>query len=420
MLQIGLTICCGNTPKNKQKRWLDIGNISNYERWTPVPGLRKPYPCTPGLRNAILPDRKYYNIWEGPPLKDLTIGTKNRSGRGGPQNKIVVRHRGGRLHRRKVRLVDHARKFEDMEGIVERLEYDPGRSSFLALVRYPALDNEPQYIVAVNEMEPGDTVITTRNKRRAEYAAGEKFSDIEFDDDLVITRVQEGGNAEIAKILPGHTLYQIADTDIRHFEKHHVERFLAEQVEDFDIVVDRGAEGTFEFESGNAMPLRNCPDKAIVCCVESTPGKGATYARSAGTSCKILDKGATRDGYALLEMTSKEKRLVSLDSLATLGRVSNIYWNKVVWGRAGVRRRQGWRPTVCGRAMNAVDHPHGGGEGRKKTKAGGERTWKGKMAKGVPTRKKRWTRIPDWKNLIIQRRPSSVQEKSRAANIGHG
>lgn len=419
LLGIGLDIICGNTPKNKQLRWLDIGNTSHYERWVPVPGLKHPFPCTPGLRNAVLPDRKYYNLWEGPPLKKLTTGkdATNAEGRGGPNKSISVRHRGGRKHNKKVRLVDHTRSIEDTEGIVERLEYDPERSAFIALIRYPAIDNKPQYVIATAETEPGDTIITTRNTRKASDVTSKDF---EYDEDLIITKVRPDRAAAIAEILPGHILTKVNNTDVSRMSKEQVMEIINKNRHrnggNFNITVNRGREGTFKFEDGNSMPLRNCPDKAIVCCIEGTPGKGATYARSAGTYCKILDKGATRDGYALLEMTSKEKRLLPLDSLATLGRVSNIYWNKVVWGRAGVRRRQGWRPVVRGVAMNACDHPHGGGEGKKKTKAGGQRTWKSKMMHGVPTRKKYWGRMPDWMNMRVEQRPRSMQSKSRAAN----
>ncbi|MDD3265752.1 MAG: 50S ribosomal protein L2 [Burkholderiales bacterium] len=146
---------------------------------------------------------------------------------------------------------------------------------------------------------------------------------------------------------------------------------------------------------GNTLPLRNIPIGTTVHCVEMKPGKGAQLARSAGTSVQLLG----RDGiYAQLRLRSGEIRKVHLDCKATVGVVSNDEHSLRQYGKAGVKRWLGIRPTVRGVAMNPVDHPHGGGEG--KTAAGMDPVspW-GQKTKGFKTRKNKRT-----DNMIIRDR----------------
>ena len=112
---------------------------------------------------------------------------------------------------------------------------------------------------------------------------------------------------------------------------------------------------------GNAMPLRDMPVGTTVHCVEMRPGKGAQLARAAGTYAQYL---ASEGAYATLRLRSGEMRKVLLDCQATVGEVSNNQHNLEKWGKAGASRWRGIRPTVRGVAMNPVDHPHGGGEGK--------------------------------------------------------
>lgn len=112
---------------------------------------------------------------------------------------------------------------------------------------------------------------------------------------------------------------------------------------------------------GNALPLRNIPIGSTVHCVEMKPGKGAQIARSAGTSAQLI---AREQGYATLRLRSGEMRKVPADCRATIGEVGNSEHNLEKLGKAGAKRWRGIRPTVRGAAMNPVDHPHGGGEGR--------------------------------------------------------
>jgi len=140
-----------------------------------------------------------------------------------------------------------------------------------------------------------------------------------------------------------------------------------------------------DVQVGNAMPLGKMPLGTIAHNIEMRPGKGGQMARSAGSFVQLVAKD---DNKAILKMPSGEVRTVSDKCYGTLGQVSNVDHKNVVWGKAGASRWRGWRPSVRGVAMNPVDHPMGGGEGRS---SGGRHPctpW-GKPTKGYKTRKKR-------------------------------
>jgi len=151
-------------------------------------------------------------------------------------------------------------------------------------------------------------------------------------------------------------------------------------------------------ETGNILPLGKIPLNTFIHNVELKPGKGAQIARSAGTQCEIV----AREGeYAQVKLPSGEIRLISVDCKATVGRVGNTDHINVVSGAAGRSRWLGKRPKVRGVAMNPVDHPMGGGEG--KTSGGGHPVspW-GKKAKGKKTRNNKRT-----EGLILKHRPKN-------------
>ncbi|CBL43951.1 50S ribosomal protein L2 [gamma proteobacterium HdN1] len=150
---------------------------------------------------------------------------------------------------------------------------------------------------------------------------------------------------------------------------------------------------------GNALPLRNIPIGSTVHCVEIKPGKGAQIARSAGAGVQIL---ARESGYVTLRMRSGEVRKVLADARGVIGEVSNSEHSLKVFGKAGAKRWKGVRPTVRGIAMNPVDHPHGGGEGRTKGGRHPCTPW-GVPTKGHKTRKNKRT-----DNMIVRRRSSKV------------
>jgi large subunit ribosomal protein L2 len=148
-------------------------------------------------------------------------------------------------------------------------------------------------------------------------------------------------------------------------------------------------------KSGNALPIRNIPVGTTICCVEMMPGKGAQIARSAGTSVQLLAREGT---YAQIRLRSGEVRRVHVECRATIGEVGNEENNLRKIGKAGAQRWRGIRPTVRGTAMNPVDHPHGGGEGKTGEGRVPVNPW-GQPTKGYRTRKNKRT-----DSMIVQRR----------------
>ena len=146
---------------------------------------------------------------------------------------------------------------------------------------------------------------------------------------------------------------------------------------------------------GNALPIKNIPVGTTIHCIEMKPGKGAQMARSAGTSVQLLAK---EDTYAQLRLRSGEIRKISIECRATIGEVGNSEHGLRSLGKAGAKRWRGIRPTVRGVAMNPVDHPHGGGEGRTGTKLDPVSPW-GTLSKGFRTRNNKRTQ-----NMIVRRR----------------
>ncbi|MDP3889432.1 MAG: 50S ribosomal protein L2 [bacterium] len=152
-----------------------------------------------------------------------------------------------------------------------------------------------------------------------------------------------------------------------------------------------------EVKIGNSLPIKKIPLGFMIHNVEIRPQSGSTFVRSAGTSAQIMGKS---EGHATLKMPSGEIRMVSLECWATIGVLGNADYKNISWGKAGRRRNMGIRPSVRGMAMNPVDHPHGGGEGRSKSGSHPRTPW-GKGCKGTRTRHKR-KRNP----FILSRRKS--------------
>jgi large subunit ribosomal protein L2 len=252
-------------------------------------------PTTPSQRQLVLVDRS--NLWKGKPVKALTEGLSKSGGRNNT-GRVSVWHRGGG-HKRTYRMIDFKRTKRGMKAKVERLEYDPNRTAFIALIKYE--DGELAYILAPQRLAPGDTVV-----------ADEK-----------------------ADVKPG-----------------------------------------------NAMPLANMPIGTIVHNVEMKPGKGGQIARAAGAYVQLVGRDA---GYAILRLNSGETRMVPAACMATVGAVSNPDNSNTVMAKAGRMRWKGRKPVVRGVAMNPIDHPHGGGEGRTSGGRHPVTPW-GKSTKGMRTR----------------------------------
>lgn len=229
---------------------------------------------TPSQRQLVNIDRS--ELWAGKPFKSLTEGKKKSGGRNN-HGRITTWNRGGG-HKQRYRIVDFKRQKFDVSAEVLRIEYDPNRTSFIALIRYE--DGEHCYIIAPQRLKVGDKVIS-------------------------------------------------------------------------GISVD--------IKPGNALPLKSIPVGTIVHNIETKVGKGGQLVRSAGAYAQI----AGRDGgFTILKLASGELRLIKGECFASVGAVSNPDHQNRNYGKAGRSRWMGKRPCVRGVAMNPIDHPHGGGEGR--------------------------------------------------------
>ena len=270
--------------------------------------LKKYNPITSSQRGLILVDRS--ELWKGRPVKKLTEGLASKGGRNNA-GRITARRRGGG-HKRLYRKIDFKRRKFDVPATVERIEYDPNRSAFIALLKYE--DGEQSYIIAPQRLAVGDVVVAGRS---------------------------------------------------------------------------------VDVKPGNAMPMENIPVGTIIHNIEMRPGKGAQIARAAGTYAQLVGKDS---GYAQLRLTSGEARMVPARCMATIGAVSNSDNQNIKKAKAGRNRWLGKRPSVRGVAMNPVDHPHGGGEGRSSGGRHPVTPW------GVPTKGKRTRRKKKSDALIMRRR----------------
>jgi len=262
--------------------------------------LKQYKPTTPGRRGLVLVDRS--DLHKGRPVKKLTKGLTKSGGRNNA-GRVTARRRGGGA-KRLYRIVDFKRNKFDVSATVERLEYDPNRTAFIALISYE--DGEQAYILAPQRLAVGDKVI-----------AGDRV----------------------------------------------------------------------DVKPGNAMPLANMPIGTIIHNVEMKPKKGGQMARSAGSYVQLVGRD---QGYAILRLTSGEQRIVRSECMATVGAVSNPDNSNIKLGKAGRKRWMGKRPSVRGVAMNPVDHPHGGGEGRTSGGRHPVTPW-GKPTKGKRTRSNKAT-----------------------------
>ena len=270
--------------------------------------IRKYKPTSPGRRFQTCSD--FDEITRTVPEKSLLIPLKRTGGRN-CYGRITMRHVGGG-HKRRFRAIDFRRDKVEIPAKVAELEYDPNRSSRIALLHY--LDGEKRYIIAPSKMDVGDTVVSS----------------------------------EKADIKPGNT-----------------------------------------------MPIKNIPLGSLIHNVELKVGRGGQLIRSAGTYGQLMAK---EEGYAQVRLPSGEVRKILLDCKATIGQVGNIDHENISIGKAGRSRWLGRRPKVRGVAMNPVDHPMGGGEGKS---SGGRHPctpW------GVPTKGHKTRKNKNTDKYIVKRR----------------
>ena len=270
--------------------------------------LVKTKPTSPARRHLV----KVVNsdLHKGEPYAPL-LEKKSKTGGRNNTGRITTRHIGGG-HKQHYRIIDFKRNKDGIPAKVERLEYDPNRSAYIALVLYA--DGERRYIIAPQGISAGDEIMS-------------------------------GQDAPI--------------------------------------------------KAGNTLPLRNIPVGSTVHCIEMKVNKGAQLARSAGASVQLV---AREGAHATLRLRSGEMRKVLIDCRATLGSVSNPEHSLRKLGKAGASRWRGVRPTVRGVAMNPVDHPHGGGEGRTSGGRHPVSPW-GTPTKGYKTRSNKRT-----DSMIVRRR----------------
>ncbi len=275
-------------------------------------GIRKLRPMTAGTRFYSV--STFEEVTKDKPEKALLRPLKKSGGRNS-DGRVTSRHRGGG-HKRRYRLIDFKRQKFGITATVVAVEYDPNRSSRIALLQYA--DGDKRYIIAPEGLKVG------------------------------------------AKVVSG------PDVDI---------------------------------QTGNSMPLKGVPVGTFVHNVELKPGKGGQLGRSAGNSLQLMAKEGE---HVTLKMPSGEVRKVRADCYATIGVVGNADHENISYGKAGRFRWLGIRPQTRGMAMNPVDHPMGGGEGRSKSGGGWqhpESPW-GQYAKGLKTRRKRLHST----KLIVKRR----------------
>jgi len=260
--------------------------------------IKKLKPNTPGTR--FMSVSTFEEITKTTPEKSLTVALRKSGGRNNLGH-VTARHIGGG-HKRKYRIIDFKRDKAGIPAKVFSIEYDPNRTSRIALLHYA--DGEKRYILAPNGLKVGETLAS-------------------------------GSGSEI--------------------------------------------------KVGNALPLKEMPLGSFIHNVEVKPGKGGQLGRSAGAQLQLLAKDGN---YAQVKMPSGEVRLIRLDCMATYGTVGNLDHENISLGKAGRTRWLGRRSKVRGVAMNPVDHPMGGGEG--KTSGGGHPVspW-GQSAKGLKTRKRK-------------------------------
>jgi large subunit ribosomal protein L2 len=257
-------------------------------------------PTSAGRRGLVLVDRS--GLHKGRPEKSLTKGLRKTGGRNNT-GRLTANNIGGGA-KRLYRIIDFKRRKWDVPATVERIEYDPNRTAFIALIQYT--DGVKAYIIAPQRLKAGDTII-----------AGEKV----------------------------------------------------------------------DVKPGNAMPLKSIPVGTIIHNVELKPLKGSQMARSAGAYAQLVGRDA---GYAQIRLMSGELRMVLDTCIATVGAVSNADHMNENLGKAGRNIHKGRRPHVRGVAMNPVDHPHGGGEGRTSGGRHPVTPW-GKPTKGRKTRSNKAT-----------------------------
>ncbi|KXN85762.1 54S ribosomal protein rml2, mitochondrial [Leucoagaricus sp. SymC.cos] len=346
--------------------WKNQTNTEAQAAFVRTEALFKTYkPITPGIRHLKRPLNAH--IWEGRPVRLLTVARRKKGGRNS-HGRITVRHRGGG-HRQRIRVVDFYRNEPGIYDVV-RIEYDPGRSAHIALVcnRDPNAEGTKKwsYILATEGMRAGDQVQSFRKG------------------------IPKG-------LVPGF------DFSLNDKAKDSSAQSLA-----------LGLLRTLTLKPGNVLPLKLIPAGTIIHNVSLKPDGPAILIRSAGSFGQVVthEEGGR---YVHVQLQSGETRKVLRDCCATIGKVSNALWKNRILGKAGRARWLGRRPSVRGVAMNACDHPHGGGRGKSKSNKHPVSIW-GWGTKGTRTRKPGPKGPKNSNKMVIRERPRGVERRGRTTS----
>ncbi|KAI1790970.1 mitochondrial ribosomal protein subunit L2 [Ganoderma leucocontextum] len=339
--------------------------------------LYKTYkPITPGIRHLKRPLSPH--LYQGRPLRELTVPLRKRGGRN-HHGHITVRFIGGG-HKQRIRIIDFMRT-EPGPCDVVRIEYDPGRSAHIALIKNRNADLPGgkvwSYILAPDNLRAGDVVESFRQG---------------IPDGLVPGFVD-------SKELRGKTLEQKGE-----------EASLTQSQTASTASLALGVLRAITVKPGNVVPLRLIPPGTIIHNIALNPQGRAVLVRSAGTFGQVIaheDSGK----YSHVRLQSGEVRKVLQDCVATVGKVSNPLWKNRNLGKAGRNRWLGHRPRVRGMAMNRNDHPHGGGRGKSKGNKQPRSVW-GWVAKGVRTRKPGPKGPKNSNKMVIRERPRGKEKRS--------
>lgn len=310
---------------------------------------------TPSLRQLRQPISEH--LHKGGPHRPLTVAKRSTGGRNNT-GRITVRARGGG-HKRRIRLVDFHRR-EAGEQEVLRIEYDPGRSAHIALIKHKETGNL-SYILAPETLREGDKVQSFRagipdsfTVDSASTGMGSSSSTDPASPQSVLPPVSGG--------LPGLTPTSAEPEVLTEPAPRPTRRARTSLAQ-----IDLGTLRSVAIRPGNCLPLRLIPVGTLIHAITLSPDGPAVLARSAGHAARIISASSPTGKHAQVRMASGEVRLIDLECVASIGTVSNPDHQHRNLGKAGRMRWLGFRPQSRGVAMNATDHPHGGGRGKSKS-----------------------------------------------------
>ncbi|SCV67882.1 BQ2448_5493 [Microbotryum intermedium] len=353
-------------------------------------------PISPGLRHLRQPISEH--LHKGGPHRPLTVAKRATGGRN-DSGRITTRARGGG-HKRRIRLLDF-RRIEQGEQDVVRIEYDPGRSAHIALLQHRET-KYLSYILAPATLRAGDVVQSFRfgipdsfmiASTAAPTASAPSTPVVDPGAPQTVLPPSAALSLPGVRPAPGARAAPTPSASSRPLAS------LAQ--------IDLGVLRSVAIRPGNCLPIRLIPVGTVIHAITLAPNGAAVLARSAGSSARIISAQSASGKHAQIRLSSGEVRLVGLECFASIGTVSNPDHQHRNLGKAGRKRWLGFRPQSRGVAMNATDHPHGGGRGKSKGN-NHPMTYNAKGAKGQRTR------APTSKNgnkFVVKERPKRSEKR---------